>query len=159
MMQLTASSIGRRLAARAAVVAIAIGTAVLAVQSPSLADDAYFTRCSSSNISCQTGVEVSGPSGQDTCETDGPTNTRVCINYAGDIMFVRDGSTDSNSAMGLVLASAGVAERWCRNAHGSGTWARCNFDWSETAVKDVYGGIRIDANSFNVGLLWRFING
>ncbi len=152
-------TLGRRLASRAAAVALAIGAAVFSVQSPSMADDSYFTWCGSSNVSCQTGVQVSGPSGQDTCLTDPNRNTRVCVNYAGDIVYVRDGSEDTHSAMALITASAGVADRWCRNPHGVGSWARCNFDWSETANKNVYGGVRINAGDARITYLWSFVNG
>jgi hypothetical protein len=159
MMRFTASTLGRSLGTRVAVVAFAIGTVVFGLQSPSMADDGYFTWCSSSDISCQTGVEVSGPTGEDNCTTDPNFNTRICVNYTGDIVFVRDGDADGNSAMGMVRASSGVAERWCRNAHGNGTWAKCNFDWSESAAKDVYGGVRISSSEAQVTYLWSFING
>lgn len=159
MMRFTASTLGRRIGTRAAVVAFAIGTAVFALQSPSMADDSYFTWCSSSDISCQTGAKVSGPSGQDRCITDPNRNTRICINYNGDIMFVRDGNGDGHSAMGLAIASSGVSERWCRNPHGNGTWAKCNFNWVETAQKDIYGGVRINSGDARVTYLWSFING
>jgi len=158
MMRFTTSVLGR-LGTRAAVVALAIGTSVFALQSPSMADDNFFTWCGSADISCQAGVQVSEPTGQDRCITANVGNTRVCINYTGDIMFVRDNSGDTHSAVGRVVASSGVSDRWCRNAHGVGTWARCNFDWVETAQKDVYGGVRISSTEARTNYLWSFING
>lgn len=158
MTRFTASAIRRRLGTRAALVALAVGTAVFAVQSPSMADDTYFTFCSTSAVSCQTGVEVSGPSGHDACVTATATNTRVCIDYAADVVFVTDGRADGNSGLAMVRATAGVAERWCRNPHGNGTWARCDFDWSETAGKTVFGGIRLTTLRFDVAQLWTFTN-
>lgn len=159
-MRFAAPAILQRLGIRAAVIAFAIGTAVFAVQSPSMADDDYFTWCSYTWVSCQTGAKVSQPpSDVYACAAELTSYTTVCIDYYGDIVYVFDGSSDGNSAMGSVIADAGsVTDRFCRNPHGSNTWARCNFDWVESANKEVYGGVRISYIKHEPHLLWSFDN-
>jgi hypothetical protein len=158
IVHIAASTLVRRFGARAAVVALAIGAAVLGVQSPSMADDNYLSRCSASSVSCQTGVKVSGPN-TNFCEADTYWNTTVCIDFTGDIVYVRDGLADYNSALARILSEGGtVRERFCRNPHGDGTWARCNFDWVESVTKYVDGGVRLDSDLFDVYPLWDFAN-
>jgi hypothetical protein len=150
--------LGRKTGARAAVCAVAVGTAVFGLPSASWADDDYFDWCSRSNVSCQTGTEVSSPSGEDKCVEELTHYTTVCINYQGDYVYVYDGDSDSHSAIGAVSTpdAGSVSGRWCRNTHGYGSWARCNFDWVEDTTHFVYGGIRYDSDSLWYTLLWKF---
>ncbi|MEU5722720.1 hypothetical protein ABZ783_12955 [Micromonospora sp. NPDC047738] len=97
--RLNPSTPGRRTVSRLAVGAVAVGTAVFGFPSASWADDNYYDHCSRSDISCQTGVEVGGPD-YDKCYQEFTHDTIVCIKLAGDIVYVYDGSTDGNSAMG-----------------------------------------------------------
>jgi hypothetical protein len=118
--------------------------------------DDFMSVCQSPDTSCQNGVEVSGTIGPfDHCDTAGDL-TEVCVRYDGDVVYVKDGETDSHSALGMINASSGVPTRICRNPYGSGTWARCDFDWEETAHKDVYGGEKVTYDSAAVGILWSF---
>ncbi|MFG3691733.1 hypothetical protein [Micromonospora sp. NPDC047740] len=158
--RLNPSTPGRRTVSRLAVGAVAVGTAVFGFPSASWADDNYYDHCSRSDISCQTGVEVGGPD-YDKCYQESTHDTIVCIKFAGDIVYVYDGSTDGNSAMGAVATpdAGSVSVRYCRNPHGSGTWAKCNFDWVEDTTKIVYGGVRIDSDSESMTRLWSFSNG
>lgn len=156
--RLVPAKLGRRNGARFAVVAAAIGAAVFAFPSPSFAEDNYFEWCSRGNVSCQTGTKVSGPSGQDACAVEYTNYTQVCINYDGDIVYVLDGVSDGNSAIGAVSTpdAGDVSGRWCRNPHGVGTWAKCNFNWVEDTTKAVYGGVRYDSDSLWYVKLWTF---
>lgn len=151
--RLIASVLGRRAVARFAVGTVAVGAAVFGYPSASWADDNYFVFCSKSTVSCQTGAETGTPWGAaDSCNEEPYTDTNVCIKYDGDIVYVYDGSADGNSAIALVhIGDAGeghVANRWCRNPHGLGSWARCNFNWPEDKTKEVYPGIRYDSDSY-----------
>ncbi|MFJ6198198.1 hypothetical protein [Micromonospora sp. NPDC092111] len=156
--RLTPSTLGRRTASRTAVCAVAAGAAVFAFPSASWAYDNYFDWCSRGIVSCQTGAAVGTPGDVDKCVQELTHYTVVCIKYAGDIVYVWDGSSDGNSAMGSVSTpdAGDVSGRWCRNLHGAGTWAKCNFDWVEDTKKWVYGGVRYDSSSEWHTLLWTF---
>jgi hypothetical protein len=61
------------------------------------------------------------------------------IAYDGDYVYVYDGAIDGYSAIAEVQSPSGsVNFRYCRNAHGYGTWARCNFDWLEPQRHELY---------------------
>jgi hypothetical protein len=159
--RLIPSIIRRNTRARSAVLAVVASAAVFAFPSASLAaGDTYLGECSSPNVSCQTGTEVSGPGGADRCVRDATHNTTVCIAYNGDVVYVLDGDSDGNSALGRVdTPDAGsVRFRYCRNPYSAGTWARCNFDWVEATNHIVYGGVRYTSTSWGISYLWEFSN-
>ncbi|TDB78806.1 MULTISPECIES: hypothetical protein [unclassified Micromonospora] len=83
-------------------------------------------------------------------------STIVCVDYSGDYVYVKDNDADSYSGLAYIWSQYGVADRYCRNTHGNGTWARCNFDWSEDGTKRVRGGVRYSHNSWAAGHLWEF---
>jgi hypothetical protein len=119
--------------------------------------DDFLQICTASYTSCQNGVQVSGTIGPyNRCDT--VNGTEVCVRYDGDVVYVKDGASDSNSALGMVYTSSGVSHRICRNPYGAGTWARCDFDWAENADHDVYGGERITYESAPLDYLWSFSN-
>jgi len=134
-------------------------TAVFAAPPPSMADGSYYWECSYSWVTCQTGVLVSSFS-YDMCKTapfEGSRSTRVCIDYEGDYVYVKDGSSDGWPGLAEIVGGTGdVVRRLCRNTHTAGTWARCNFDWSESGSKDVYGGIVYSSASVDTTYLWSF---
>ncbi|GAA3769759.1 hypothetical protein GCM10022225_65720 [Plantactinospora mayteni] len=127
---------------RAALLAVlTTAVAVFAAPSPSMADgDNYHSVCTSWTVRCQTGVEVVGPAG--VCDTANADNgsTIVCVDYYGDYVYVKDNDADGRSAMGFVSAENGIAYRYCRNPHGAGSWAKCNFDWAEAGGHAVRAG-------------------
>jgi hypothetical protein len=145
---------------RGAVLALATAAvAVFAVPSAAQAEDDYYKDCGYTNVSCQTGVEVGGPQGA--CMTASPAHhyTRVCIDYDGDYVYVWDGLEDTLAAMAFIRTDQGdVIGRHCRNNHGAGTWARCDFDWVEGAEKIVFAGYKEDYNTMYVFYLWEFSN-
>lgn len=147
--------LGHRLAG---ILAAASGLALfLLTPTPAMATgDDFLHACQSSDVSCQNGVEVSGTIGPyNRCETAADL-TEVCVRYDGDVVYVKDGATDSHSAIGMISTSSGVPTRICRNPYGNGTWARCDFDWVEDANHDVYGGEKVDYDSAPVNYLWSF---
>ncbi|MEU5721007.1 hypothetical protein ABZ783_04170 [Micromonospora sp. NPDC047738] len=160
--RLIPSALGRSTASRAAVCAVAVGAAVFGLPSPSWADDNYYGSCSYSFVACQTGVEVSPPTGVDWCKSkDYAADTQVCIKFDGDIVYVKDGKSDGHSAMGWIGTpyAGSLSERFCRNPHGAGTWAKCNFDWVEDTTKDVMGGIRKDSSTMDLYPYGAFYDG
>jgi len=158
--KLAPSALARKIGTRSAVVALAAGAALFAVPTASWADGDYFTWCASSEVTCQTGTEVSAPSGEDKCVKELTHYTIVCINYNGDYVYVYDGDADGHSSLGAVSTpdAGSLTGRWCRNTHGYGSWAVCNFNWVEDTTHYVYGGIRYDSDSLWYTLLWKFSN-
>ena len=156
--RLVPAALGRKIRTRSAVIVFAAGAAVFAFPSASWADDTYFDWCSSSEVACQTGTEVSAPSGEDKCVQELTHYTTVCINYDGDYVYVYDGDADGHSSLGAVSTpdAGSLTGRWCRNTHGYGSWAKCNFNWVEDTKHYVYGGIRYDHDSLWYTLLWTF---
>ncbi|WP_344922359.1 hypothetical protein [Plantactinospora mayteni] len=120
---------------------------VFAAPTSAMADESWYDDCVAYASSvCQTGVQVGGPAGEDECATASADMhyTRVCINFDGDYVYVKDGKEDTHSAIAAVTGGTGsVTGRYCRNPYGNGTWARCNFDWTESGEKRVYGGYRV----------------
>ncbi|WP_460807511.1 hypothetical protein [Micromonospora zhanjiangensis] len=126
---------------------------VFAAPTPASAAEDWYYLCGV--YPCQTGVEVGAAEG--VCMT-GPASTRVCVKYDGDYVYVLDGKADGNAAMGIIDSEKGIGRRYCRNPHGNGTWARCNFDWSESGKKSVFGGVKYDHISMYYEFLWSFSN-
>jgi hypothetical protein len=133
--------------------------AVFAVPSAAMADEDYYKDCPESYVSCQTGVEVSGPQGVCAWTNTDFHSTSVCVDYVGDYVYVRDGEADTFAAMGFVSTDEGeIRGRHCRNNHGYGTWARCDFDWVESAGKMVLGGYKGGYTRIYDTYLWEFEN-
>ncbi|MEQ4305380.1 hypothetical protein ABNF97_29035 [Plantactinospora sp. B6F1] len=133
---------------------------VFAAPTPSMADgDLYFVGCEGAYASCQTGVKVSYPVG--VCTT-APASTYgatiVCVEYDGDYVYVKDNDADGRSAMARIDSERGLAYRYCRNTHGAGSWARCNFNWSEAGQKQVRAGVRVNYATMPLRHLWSFSN-
>ncbi|SCL44543.1 hypothetical protein GA0070606_0339 [Micromonospora citrea] len=158
--RVTGVRVGRSRRGQAAALAlVATAVAVFVAPKPSMAGgDPYFVGCESSSASCQTGVKVAGPVG--VCMTESATyaSTSVCLDYNGDHVYVRDGSADGRSAMARIDSERGLAYRYCRNTHGHGSWARCNFDWSEAGRKTVNAGYRQNYATMPLSYLWSFSN-
>jgi hypothetical protein len=91
-------------------------------------------------------------------EQRGPdTTTPVDLKYDGDYVYVRDGQADGHAAIAEIAGGDGnVVTRFCRNPYGYGTWAECNFDWTESGTKFVTGGYFANRNQFSSDLLWQF---
>ncbi|WP_027935397.1 hypothetical protein [Amycolatopsis thermoflava] len=147
---------------RAGLVATAaIAGVVAAAPAAGAAGADYMEICQSAKVSCQNGAKVSGPGSYDRCGTTtaAASYTQVCVEYDGDVVYVKDGSADGSSSFGKVSSTSGTAYRFCRNPHGAGTWAKCDFDWSEAADKQVYGGVKLSYTNFNDQYLFSFTNG
>ncbi|TDC72415.1 hypothetical protein E1193_27760 [Micromonospora sp. KC606] len=87
----------------------------------------------------------------------GQLSAEVVITAAPyDIEVYSDTLSLLNSGLTYIWSQYGVADRYCRNTHGNGTWARCNFDWSEDGTKRVRGGVRYSYHSWAAGHLWEF---
>jgi hypothetical protein len=133
--------------------------AIFAAPGAALADEDYFKDCGYSNVSCQTGVQVGIPNGE--CMTASPAHhyTSVCVGYDGDYVYVKDGLDDGMAAMAFIRTDQGeVTGRHCRNNYGYGSWARCDFDWVESADKLVFGGYKEDYDYIFYWYLWEFRN-
>ncbi|MEU5874116.1 hypothetical protein AB0A73_21490 [Glycomyces sp. NPDC047369] len=154
------SRLGRT--ARVAMLALVASlTAVFAVQSPSMADEDWYTACENDWVTCQTGV--TGVAVEGDCMTEGADlhHTSVCVKYDGDYVYVRDGEADGYAAVGRIeyLDTDNKNIRFCRNNSGYGTWARCNFDWNEEVTKDVRAGYKVSSSTVWSGnTLWTFKN-
>jgi hypothetical protein len=74
-----------------------------------------------------TGEKVKGPG--TACEGNNASNdhVKVCFQPDGEWIYVRDQDSDGRSAYGQVFGR----DRHCRNPHGNGTWARCNYSFRE----------------------------
>jgi hypothetical protein len=127
-----------------AVVSVLFGSGLVvpgAAQLPrAYADANYFDSCSYDWLHCGTGSQVDLTGDQVRARTDfclgddnGNThpNAAVCIKRDTDVVFVRDTDSDGRSALGQIGFSAANIYV-CRNAHGFGTWARCDFGWPES---------------------------
>lgn len=149
---------GRRV--RIGLVALAAVAGAVATPAPAMASgDDFLWDCDRSDFSCQTGVQMTGTIGPlDKCLTSSDYGTEVCIRYDGDYVYVKDGAADGNAALARVHSNEGVADRYCRNPYGVGTWARCNFDWVEDTNKLVLGGIRFNYAEYGMDGLWNFSN-
>lgn len=100
--------------------------------SPSAQAHDFAYHCSG-DVICQTGVRVTGGIAPlDECFGSDDQRIEVCVRKYGDYIFVRDKETDGWGAVAIVSRrDFGGYVRKCRNPYGAGTWARCNFNWSE----------------------------
>ncbi|NIH78048.1 hypothetical protein [Amycolatopsis viridis] len=141
--------------ATAGIVVAAAPTAAAAPGEPQ-----FFGSCDVSLYTCQDGAKVSAPGPHDRCGT-GPEHTKVCIRYDGDVVYVQDGSSDGRAVMAVIEQYTGKHwdnARLCRNPHGHGTWARCRFDWKESATKVVQGSVLLSTSLTRTETLWSFEN-
>lgn len=157
---LSSARLGSSRRIRAGLLALAVtAVTVFATSTPSMAGgDLYFVGCESASASCQTGVKVSYPAG--VCTTAGAYygSTIVCVDYYGDYVYVKDNHADGFAAMAYIESEYGLRDRYCRNPHTAGTWARCNFDWSESGRKEVSAGILQNYATMPLDYLWSFSN-
>jgi hypothetical protein len=129
--------------------------AVFALPSAAMAEDNYYKTCEWDYVSCQTGVEVGLPQGECMTTSLAYAYTSVCIDYDGDYVYVRDGKADGYAAMGYVGSDNGtVLDRYCRNNHGDGTWARCDFNWTEAGGHSTSGGYKEQFYIMYLDYLW-----
>ncbi|GAB3569731.1 hypothetical protein GCM10027445_21970 [Amycolatopsis endophytica] len=137
---------------------LAAATITLTAAPSAAAEPGFLSSCSYSHVACKNGAKVSVPSPYNRCETAGSSvgSTQVCVLYDGDVVYVKDGSADGRSALGTIVATSGVEYRICRNPHGSGTWAKCTWNWGESAKKTVQGGVKQSAALASYNNLWSF---
>ncbi|MET9268512.1 hypothetical protein [Kribbella sp. NPDC003557] len=107
------------------------------------ADAGYFDDCAYDWLHCGTGEQVDLTADQVRARTDlclwdnndgSHPNAAVCIKRDGDVVFVRDTDSDGRSALGQIGFTVDNIYV-CRNGHGSGTWARCDFQWPENDAR------------------------
>ncbi|MFG2099851.1 hypothetical protein ACGFJ5_04550 [Micromonospora echinaurantiaca] len=139
---------------RGAVLLAAAMVAVFALPSAAMAEDNYYKTCEYDYASCQTGVKVGLPQGQCMTTSLAYAYTQICIDYNGDYVYVRDGKADGYAAIGYVNSTNGVDSRYCRNNHGYGTWARCNFDWAEAGRHAASAGYLEQFYVMHLDYLW-----
>ena len=84
------------------------------------------------------GEKVSGPGSA--CDGNNASNehVKVCFQPDGEWLYVRDSAADGRSAFGQISGR----DRVCRNSHGSGTWARCNYSFREGSAVTFRGYTR-----------------
>jgi hypothetical protein len=142
----------------AIVSSVAAVVAVFAAPAPSMAGgDDFFGWCTESTVSCQTGVKVAGPVGVCLTAPAHQGSTVVCVDYDGDYVYVKDNKSDGYPAVGEIDGgTSDLQTRMCRNNHTAGTWARCNFNWTEAGTKRVYGGILKSHDDMSYAYLWSF---
>lgn len=129
--------------------------AVFALPSAAMAEADFYQDCQFDDVICTFGTRVAAPQGLQ-CETtsDHTGSTRVCIDYATDSVYVRDGRVDGYGAVARVWSDNGVPWRYCANNQGEGWWVKCDFDWVEAGSHDVVGGHIINWSSKSTHGLW-----
>jgi len=129
--------------------------AVFAMPSSAMAAEDYFEMCTYTWVSCQTGVKVGLPEGVCMTAGSGGHYTQVCIDYDGDYVYVRDGQADGYAGVAYVDSQYGdINGRLCRNNYGYGTWAKCNFDWTEDGYHFVKGCYKVNYTTQWCNFLW-----
>lgn len=63
----------------------------------------------------------------------------VAVESTGDAVWVKDDCGDGKSGVAKVIV--GSNSLICRNHHGAGTWARCDWDWPEAGTKELVAGV------------------
>ena len=81
--------------------------------------------------------------GSSRCEaTWGFSNSSGVVVLSNDLIYVKDTCRDGRSAVARVVDLNGnTATRICRNPHGFGTWAKCDFNWPEPAQYRFEAGV------------------
>lgn len=97
------------------------------------------------------------------------TNRKVCnfraingIVLDGDYIYVKDTCPDGLTALGIFQYTVGTTgyRLRCRNPHGAGTVARCNFNWPEKGTKAFYAGFQNGRNgTITQGNATHFVGG
>ena len=84
----------------------------------------------------------------DACDGNNAANghVKVCFQPDGEWLYVRDAAADGRSAYGLVWGR----DRVCRNPHGEGTWARCNYSFREGNSVKFKGYTRDNEGAINL---------
>lgn len=118
-----------------------------AVSVSSAPEPQFAGRCGRVEVICQNG-ELSGNASS--CVPDcryirhcfvsssDEPDVGVCVQPHGDFVWVNDRSSDGNGGIGAAFNDQ-FGQRICRNAHGSGTWARCDWNWPEGSSWDLSG--------------------
>jgi hypothetical protein len=136
-----AGNLGKRLLVGVGALLAMLALSASARPGAAHAEASYFSFCAQADRVCVEGTQVAGPVGAEFCEGDpngsSHPNAAACVDKANDQVWVDDTAEDSRSGMAYVLGSGGT---WyiCRNKHGNGSWARCNFDWPEGRSFDLY---------------------
>ena len=127
--------------------ALVLVAAVVAIPAPASAGGSVTT--------WQTGVKVSSPVGRETWIIGSPDawawsnltrcgdwESRAWVRRTGDYVYLKDECADGRSAVAQVTFPYNGTNyhRMCRNSHGNGTWARCNFNWPEGPMKQLTAG-------------------
>lgn len=148
-------TIGRGAVYAAVVAAIAVFALPGAANA---AGDDYYVGCGDWGTSCQTGVAAGLVEGNCMTSSAAFASTQMCVKYDGDYVYVYDGQADGYAAMAYVSTREGeIQGRYCRNNHGYGTTARCNFDWVEDTDHFVQAGYKIDyATEAPLQTLWEW---
>lgn len=104
-----------------------------------IAEAQFSSICSQAGKICKNGRLVSNPTNcipdcnhERVCFStlsDEPS-VRSCLQRYNDLIWVNDQEADGHSGIAAVVNDS-HADRICRNPHGAGTWARCNWDWPE----------------------------
>lgn len=146
-----------RTVVRCAVLLAATSLTLLAMPSAAMADENYYYDCGYDSVACQTGVTNVLVEGECMTADAAHHKTSVCVDYSGDYVYVYDGQSDGYAAMAEVYTTRGtINTRLCRNNHGYGTWARCNFDWVEDATHFADAGYKVDRNEIVMQYLWQW---
>ena len=76
------------------------------------------------------------------CGSNSVESTAV-VKTTGDYVFVKDTCADGRSAIARITGNekGHWHTRYCRNAHGIGSWARCKFEWPEAPQKHLAAGV------------------
>lgn len=82
------------------------------------------------------GTKVSAPAdlsefGCDGDHTVANSHVKVCFKPSGDKVYVKDGSADGRSGMAELNVMSTGRNTVCRNKHGAGSWAYCDFNFIE----------------------------
>lgn len=129
-----------RIAARLAMLLVAVVAAVFALPSAAMAEANYYKDCEYDWAICEFGVGDVLVNGSCMTTDTQRHSTSVCIGYDGDYVYVRDGKADGYGAVGYVWSEDGVRDRYCANNKGYGTWVRCDFNWTEATNHFAAGG-------------------
>ncbi len=122
---------------------------VLTWVSPAAADESpdadYFkngAQVSSTDGACSDGNNASN------------THVRVCFKEYGDKLYVYDAEPDGRSAYGEFdehyTTFAGGDYKACRNRHGYGTWAVCDYSIAENTRVKFFGYTRDNEGTVNI---------
>jgi hypothetical protein len=142
-------------------IAVLLGAALVAVFSlPSAASASganFYQDCPYDTVICTFGARVAAPHGL-ACDTTSTSYgfTEVCIDYASDSVYVKDGRADGYGAVAHVWSANGVSSRYCANNQGEGWWVKCDFDWAEAGSHAVGGGYIVSWSTKQTVGMWNW---